>query len=69
MEADVALRLGTEQLELGEKIEKLERFIGSDEFKELTEENQFLLKAQVNAMIMYYNILKRRIIINGIRVE
>lgn len=69
MEADVALRLGTEQLELGEKIEKLERFIGSDEFKELTEENQFLLKAQVNAMIMYYNILKRRVIINGIRVE
>lgn len=69
MEADVALRLGTEQLELGEKIEKLERFIDSDEFKELTEENQFLLIAQVNAMIMYYNILTRRVIINGIRVD
>lgn len=69
MKADVALRLGTEQLELGEKIEKLEKFIDSDEFKELTEENQFLLIAQVDAMILYHNILKRRVIINGIRVE
>lgn len=69
MKADVALRLGIEHMELSEKLEKLEKFIGSDGFNALTEENQFLLKAQADAMILYHRILARRIEINGIRVE
>lgn len=69
MEADVALRLGIEHMELGEKLERLDKFIGSEGFKELTEENQFLLNAQADAMILYRMILARRIVINRIRVE
>lgn len=69
MKADVALRLGIEHMELNEKIEKLENFIETNMFESLTEENQFLLVSQLNAMREYEHILARRMKINGIRVE
>lgn len=55
-------RLHIEAEELAEKQDKLNAFIGSDKFKELTWEHQRLLEAQFGAMLSY---LKNR----QIRIE
>lgn len=57
-------RLIAERDELQDKMEKLQVFIESEKFKELTYENQALLKIQYNAMKTYKEVLDRRININ-----
>lgn len=47
--------------ELGEKLAKLEPFIGSEPFNALDSENQMLLQKQQIAMINYRDILRERI--------
>lgn len=54
-------RLHIEVEELAEKQSKLNNFIGSDKFKELSWENQRLLEAQFGAMLSYLTILQVRI--------
>lgn len=54
-------RLKTEEKELYEKAKKLIDFQHSDKFKELSETQQGLLSAQVNAMASYGWILKLRL--------
>ena len=54
-------RLHIEAEELAEKQDKLNAFIGSDKFKELTWEHQRLLEAQFGAMLSYLTILQIRI--------
>lgn len=55
-------RLLEEKAQLDEKIEKLECFVNSDNFKELDETNKNLLNIQLPAMKTYSNILETRII-------
>lgn len=54
-------RLYIEAGELAEKQDKLNKFIGSDKFKELSWENQRLLESQFGAMLSYLTILQVRI--------
>lgn len=54
-------RLYVEAEELAEKQDKLNKFIGSDKFKELPWENQRLLESQFGAMLSYLTILQVRI--------
>ena len=54
-------RLQIEAEELAEKQSKLNAFIGSVKFKELSWENQRLLEAQFGAMLSYLTILQVRI--------
>lgn len=63
MEAFVE-RIIEEQRNLEEKIDKLFRFVHSDVYKKLSEENQVLLDLQYMSMVSYNNILIRRIKIN-----
>ena len=51
-------RLHIEAEELAEKQSKLNEFIGSEKFKELSWENQKLLEAQFGAMLSYLTILQ-----------
>ena len=57
-------RLIVEYLDLSNKIMKLNNFIDSDKYNELTEENQELLLKQKIVMIEYLDILTLRININ-----
>ena len=54
-------RLHIEAEELAEKQAKLNGFIGSDKFKELSWEHRKLIEAQFGAMISYLTILLVRI--------
>jgi hypothetical protein len=53
-------RMNIEQLELREKIEKLDAFLSSEAFQSLHYTMQALLKAQYNAMSEYYMLLVSR---------
>ena len=64
MEAFVE-RMIKEQDDLFDKCEKAIKFTNSINFLKLDEENRYLLSAQINVMLAYNEILKRRIKING----
>ena len=60
-------KVSEEQKELGEKISKLALFIFTDDdFKKLSEEKQDLLKDQFEIMKEYYEILHKRLKLEGI---
>lgn len=54
-------RLKIEAEELAEKQSKLNKFVGTEKFKELTWEQQRLIEAQFGAMLSYLTILQVRI--------
>ena len=58
---DFVERLIVERNELTEKIEKLNTFMDSDKFKELTCEHKSLLAGQMYHMVKYRDILISRI--------
>ena len=58
-------RLAIEIEELAERQAKLNEFIGSNKFKELSWENQRLLEAQFGAMLSYLTILQVRFELNA----
>ncbi len=59
-------RLEQEESELLNKAAKLQEFIGTDAFEQLSEGNQYLLDKQLEAMTEYLNILGTRIELNSI---
>lgn len=54
-------RLKDEMNKLDEKIDKLDTFIMSDKFKELSQIQQVLLNVQVSAMETYWKCLAERL--------
>jgi hypothetical protein len=54
------IRVITEQNELYDKLTKLNKFIESDKFKAIDDENQRLLKMQSSAMSIYNDVLNMR---------
>lgn len=54
-------RLIIEQMELKERIRKINEFLKSDKFSALSETEKNLLKMQGNAMRAYLDILKKRL--------
>lgn len=58
-------RMMKEQEDLSDKCEKAIKFANSINFLKLDEENRYLLSTQINVMLAYNEILKRRIKING----
>lgn len=54
-------RLKTEQLELSEKINKLESFIKSENWENVNVEQKVLLAMQLDAMTNYNDILIKRL--------
>lgn len=63
---DYKTRLIEEQKELNEKVDTLIEFImNSNSFSTLTEESQFLLRTQFQAMTLHNNVLKQRIKLLG----
>ena len=60
MEAYVE-RMIEEQKNLKEKIDKLEKFINSDDCKKLSVQKQFLLELQYAYMVSYNSVLIKRI--------
>lgn len=59
-------RLKEEELELAAKAIKLQEFLYTDDFEELSDGNQYLLERQFEVMTEYINILVTRIEINSI---
>lgn len=59
-------RLKEEELELAAKAIKLQEFLYTDDFEELSEGNQYLLERQFEVMTEYVNILGTRIELNSI---
>lgn len=59
--SDFKSRLTQEQSELQEKLEKLNSFIVSENYKELGSEAQDLLFIQSSSMATYNAVLQRRI--------
>jgi hypothetical protein len=57
-------RLRQEEKELASKAIKLQEFMETDVFEELSEGNQYLLDKQLEAMTEYINILGTRIELN-----
>lgn len=57
-------RLLSETYSLQTRTKDLKDFIESDKFKELNEENQHLLKAQLEQMRVLLRTLRRRLYIN-----
>lgn len=57
-------RLKQEEIELATKAIKLQEFISTDAFEELSEGNQYLLERQLEVMSEYINILGTRIELN-----
>jgi len=57
-------RLLSETYSLQTRTKDLSDFIESDKFKELNEENQHLLKAQLEQMRVLLRTLRRRLYIN-----
>ena len=64
MKREVFERLIAEEKELSDRIEKLTVFVESENYKKLNDENQYLLRKQLNSMKEYESILQRRIQIN-----
>lgn len=60
-EKDYVERMKSESAELSERIKKISSFVTSDKFKELSEQQQSLLKAQNLVMESYLCILTERI--------
>ena len=54
------IRVITEQNELSDKLTKLNKFIETEKFKSLDDENQRLLKMQSSAMSIYNDVLNMR---------
>lgn len=54
------IRIITEQNELQDKLTKLNKFIESEKFTPLDDENQRLLKMQSSAMSIYNDVLNMR---------
>lgn len=59
--ADFIHRIEKELEELREKVKRLEKFIDSEKFKELSFMPQHLLLAQLSSMLAYIQILTMRI--------
>jgi hypothetical protein len=64
MKREVFERLIAEEKELSDRIEKLTVFVESENYKKLNDENQYLLRRQLDSMKEYESILQRRIQIN-----
>ncbi len=60
------VRLVNEQFDLQEKISKLKPFIESENFKNVDDSQQKLLKEQVEVMDRYNNILVERLSLLGV---
>ena len=60
------VRLVNEQFDLQEKISKLKPFIESENFKNVDDSQQKLLKEQVEVMDRYNNILVERLLLLGV---
>ena len=54
------IRVITEKNELYDKLTKLNKFIETEKFKSLDDENQRLLKMQSSAMSIYNDVLNMR---------
>lgn len=54
-------RVKIEKAELNERMKNLDKFIYSEKFGNLDDEDQSLLLGQFGAMLSYFHILKRRI--------
>lgn len=54
------IRVITKQNELYDKLTKLNKFIETEKFKSLDDENQRLLKMQSSAMSIYNDVLNMR---------
>lgn len=54
-------RLIIERNELGKKLKKISAFVQGDKYKELSAEDQSLLRKQGDAMSNYFNALNKRI--------
>lgn len=54
-------RVKIEKAELNERMKNLDKFIHSEKFGNLDDEDQSLLLGQFGAMLSYFHILKRRI--------
>lgn len=54
------IRVIAEQNELYDKLTKLNKFIDTEKFKSLDDENQRLLKMQSSAMSIYNDVLNMR---------
>lgn len=54
------IRVIAEQNELYDKLTKLNKFIETEKFKSLDDENQRLLKMQSSAMSIYNDVLNMR---------
>jgi hypothetical protein len=65
MKKEVFERLIAEEKELSDRIEKLTVFVESENYKKLNDENQYLLRKQLDSMKEYESILQRRIQINS----
>lgn len=57
---DFLIRIIAEQNELYDKLTKLNKFIETEKFKSLDDENQRLLKMQSSAMSIYNDVLNMR---------
>ena len=60
------VRLVNEQFDLQEKISKLKPFIESENFKNVDDSQQKLLKEQVEVMDRYNNVLVERLSLLGV---
>ena len=58
---DFISRLKTEQIELSEKINKLESFVKSENWENVDVEQKVLLAMQLDAMTNYNDILIKRL--------
>lgn len=61
-------RMLMEHAELQEKVTKLDKFIDSDKFSELSVVKQDLLVNQYNAMLTYLGILEMRLKVEGVKL-
>lgn len=59
--SELYVSLTKENMELTTKIIKIEKFMKTDDYKELTDKDQRLLIIQRNAMLVYADILLQRI--------
>lgn len=61
MEVNFKTRLYEELEQLEERLDRLNKFLGSEDFNEIEEVQQELLKVQANAMLTYIQCLLSRI--------
>ena len=65
---DYVNRMFIEYSDLKEKVTKLDKFIDSDKFSELSVVKQDLLINQYNAMLTYIGILGMRLKVEGVQI-